>query len=74
MTSKKSTCLYLDSKIVETARRFGLNVSKVSENALVEAIGRLRGMKQENGLNSTPRAEGRDRDSNPGAGLHRSVG
>ena len=41
MSYKKSTCLYLDKEIVETARRMGLNVSKVSENALKEAIGRL---------------------------------
>jgi hypothetical protein len=33
MGSKASTCLYLDKKIVETAKQAGLNVSKVSENA-----------------------------------------
>jgi hypothetical protein len=52
----------------------GLNVSKVSENALIEAIGRLRGPEQGNGLRSRAEVEGRDRDSDPGAGLHRPVG
>jgi hypothetical protein len=33
MGNRKSTCLYLDKEIVETARRIGLNVSRVSENA-----------------------------------------
>jgi len=52
MRSRKSTCLYLDAKVVETARRVGLNVSRVSENALVEAIERLGGSKLGNSLNS----------------------
>ena len=43
MGSRKSTCLYLDRRVVETARRLGLNVSRVAENALVGAIGRLQG-------------------------------
>ncbi len=43
MVKKKSTCLYLDGEVVETAKGMGLNISKVSENALVEAIGRLKG-------------------------------
>jgi len=59
MRSKKSTCLYLDMKVVETAKQVGLNVSRVSENALIEAIGRLRGMEVETSLQSRPRAEGR---------------
>jgi hypothetical protein len=74
MTSKKSTCLYLDEEVVETAKKLGLNVSKVSENALKAAIERLGGIKQGTGLDSPPRVEGRDRDSDPGAGLHRPVG
>ena len=74
MGKKKSTCLYLDPQIVGTAKRMGLNVSKVSENALKEAIERLSGSKLENSLNGQARVEGRDRDLNPGAGLHRPVG
>ena len=74
MGSKKSTCLYLDKEVVETVRRMGLNISKVSENALVEAIERLSGSRPEDSLRSQPNFEGRDRDSNPGAGLHRPVG
>jgi hypothetical protein len=50
MDCKVSTCLYIDSGVLETARRVGLNVSRVSENALVEAIGRLTGPKPETGL------------------------
>jgi len=52
MGRKKSTCLYLDAKVVENARRLGFNISKVSENALKEAIERLRSPKQETDLNS----------------------
>ncbi len=74
MGSKKSTCLYLDAEVVETARRMGLNVSKVSENALKEAIRRLGDPEQSEGPRNKPSFEGRDRDSNPGAGLHRPVG
>jgi len=67
--SRKSTCLYLDAGVVETARRVGLNISKVSENALIEAIGRLTGPERGTVLNSPPRREGRGRDLNPGARL-----
>ncbi len=74
MGRKKSTCLYLDAKVVETAKQMGLNVSRVSENALKETIELLKGPKRETALNGTPRVEGRDRDSDPGAGLHRPVG
>jgi post-segregation antitoxin (ccd killing protein) len=38
---KVSACLYIGREVLETAKRLGLNVSRVSENALVEAIGRL---------------------------------
>jgi hypothetical protein len=74
MSRKVSTCLYIDGKVLETAKEIGLNVSKVSENALIEAIGRLKEPKRETGLRSRPRLEGRGRDSNPGARLHRPVG
>ena len=74
MGKKRSTCLYLDTRVVETARKAGLNISKVSENALIEAIGRLSGPELGTGLKSRPRGDGRGRDSNPGARLHRPVG
>ena len=74
MGSKVSTCLYINKKVLETARRVGLNISKVSENALVDAIGRLTGPERGTVLNSPARAEGRGRDSNQGARLHRPVG
>jgi len=38
---KKSACLYISREVLETARRSGLNLSRVAENALVEAIRRL---------------------------------
>lgn len=74
MVKKKSTCLYLDPQIVETAKELGLNVSKVSENALKEAIERLSRTKKEDSLRSQTDSEGLDRDLNPGAELHRPVG
>jgi hypothetical protein len=38
--------------VLETARNAGLNLSKVAENALIEATGRLTGAKQGTGLNA----------------------
>ncbi|UCG45844.1 MAG: hypothetical protein JSV58_03495 [Candidatus Bathyarchaeota archaeon] len=58
---------------MRTARRLGLNLSRVSENALKEAIGRLREPESETSLQSQTNMEGRGRDSNPGARLHRPV-
>ena len=40
---KKNVMVYLDPKVVEEARELGLNISKVCENALKEAIRRLKG-------------------------------
>jgi hypothetical protein len=75
MSNKVSACLYIDWGVLETARSAGLNISKVAENALVEAIGRLTGQKLVTGFNSqTPdKFEGRGRDLNPGARLHRPL-
>ena len=76
MGKKVSTCLYIDKGVLETAKKLGLNLSKVSENALVEAISKLTGTKLETSLGSrAPREdEGRGRDLNPGARLHRPIG
>jgi hypothetical protein len=76
MGNKISTCLYIDRGILETARQVGLNISKVPENALIDAIGRLNGTKPATGLVSRPPSscEGRGRDLNPGARLHRPIG
>jgi post-segregation antitoxin (ccd killing protein) len=65
MGNKVSTCLYIDKGVLETAKRVGLNVSRVSENALKEAIGRLTEPKRETGLRSRPRAWRGVRDLNP---------
>ena len=74
MGSRKSTCLYIDKEVLETAKRIGLNVSRVSENALIEAIGRLGRPERETTLGNEIEFEGRGRDLNPGARLHRPVG
>ncbi len=50
--NKKSVMVYLDPKVVKEARELGLNLSKVSENALKEAIRRLKGESCQNILNS----------------------
>ena len=47
MGKKKKTLLYLDSDVAQKAKDLGLNLSKVSENALKEAIRRLEGTKSE---------------------------
>jgi len=41
--SKVSACLYIGREVLKTANDLGLNLSRVSENALVEAIRRLDG-------------------------------
>jgi integrase/recombinase XerD len=71
MGNKVSTCLYIDKGVLETAKKVGLNISRVSENALIDAIERLGTSKLGKRLGSPPRREGRGRDSNPGARLHR---
>jgi hypothetical protein len=75
MSNKVSTCLYIDKEVLETARQVGLNLSKVAENSLIEAIDRLTGQKLGTGFNSQTPAiiEGRGRDLNPGARLHRPM-
>ena len=76
VSNKVSTCLYIDRKIMKTAKEVGLNMSKVAENALAEAIGKLTGSKQETAFKNQPSVnfEGRGRDLNPGARLHRPMG
>ena len=76
MGNRVSTCLYIDRGVIEAAKRMGLNVSKVSENALKSAINRLSEPELGTGLLSRARGhpEGRGRDLNPGARLHRPIG
>ncbi len=74
MGRKVSACLYIDRQVLETAKRVGLNISRVAENALIEAIVRLGGPDRGAGLGNATNFEGRGRDSNPGARLHRPVG
>jgi integrase/recombinase XerD len=71
MVTKVNTCIYLDKEVLENAKRFGLNISRVSENALIEAISRLTEPERGTALGSPARVEGRGRDLNPGARLHR---
>jgi hypothetical protein len=47
--NKVSTCLYISREVLETAKKSGLNLSRVAENALIEAVGRLRGTETRNG-------------------------
>ena len=74
MGNKVSACFYINKEILETAKQVGLNLSKISENALVEAVRRLSDPEPETSLRSRIGSEGRSRDSNPGARLHRPVG
>ena len=43
MATKVNTCVYLDREVLENAKKLGLDLSKVSERAFIEAIGRLTG-------------------------------
>ena len=72
--SKVSTCLYIGREVLETAKESGLNLSRVSENALIEAVRRLHCPEPETARNRAFVGEGRDRDLNPGARLHRPIG
>jgi hypothetical protein len=72
MSNKVATCLYMSKEVVEAARKVGLNLSKVSENALIESTSRLRSPKQETEPYRSSLLEGRGRDLNPGARLHRA--
>jgi len=38
---KKRTTLYIEAELIEKAKELGLNVSKICENALKEAIKRM---------------------------------
>jgi post-segregation antitoxin (ccd killing protein) len=55
MGTKVNACLYLDRKVLETAKQMGLNISKVSENALKEAIGWLSSLERETGPDNRTR-------------------
>jgi len=55
---KVSACLYISREVLETAKRLGLNLSRVSENALTEAIGRLKGPEIGNGPGNVVRGVG----------------
>jgi len=45
MGKKGKVTLYIDDQVVRAAKEAGLNLSKISENALKEAIARLKGMR-----------------------------
>ena len=71
---KVSACLYICREVLEAAKKSGLNLSRVSENALIEAVRRLHCPESETTRNRASVGEGRDRDLNPGARLHRPIG
>ena len=49
---KKNVVIYLDPEVVKEAKELGLNISKICENALKEAVRRLKGEYSQNNLNS----------------------
>jgi post-segregation antitoxin (ccd killing protein) len=48
MGKKRLTTMRLDEDLIRKAHDLGLNVSKISENALKDAISRMQGSKTEN--------------------------
>jgi len=80
MGDKVSICVYISKEVLETAKRIGLNLSRVSENASLDTIRRLKESEREAGLGSPINLEGRRGDLNPCARLsapgrlHRPVG
>jgi len=57
-SGKVSACLYIGRDVLETAKRLGLNVSRVSENALIAAIGRLQNPETRNESNGSAEPSG----------------
>ena len=73
MGKKVVTSIRLDRDVLRTAEEIGLNVARISENALKDAIKRLQTSVQDTETKEVLR-EGRGRDLNPGGRLHRPVG
>ena len=51
MKNKQNITLYLDREVIEKARELGLNISKVCENALIQAVKALEDIFTEKGGN-----------------------
>ena len=51
---KTRTTLYLEKEIVETAKKIGLNLSRICEMALEEAIKRMKGSNSQNEPKNSP--------------------
>ena len=49
---KKRVNIYLDAEIVEKAHNLGLNISRIAENALKQAINRINGAYSKKETNS----------------------
>jgi hypothetical protein len=62
MISKARVNLTMDAEIVKKAKALGLNISKISENAIISYIERLEGISvvknPENDLNSIEKKDG----------------
>ena len=54
MGKKTRVNITIDDEILKTAKDLGLNVSKVSENALIKAIRALQGITDTNNPESSP--------------------
>ena len=63
--NKKSVMVYLDPKVVKEARELGLNLSRVCENALKQAIEQLKPLYKKEKAENDEKWCGR-RDLNPG--------
>jgi hypothetical protein len=47
--NKATISITLPPKLVEKSRKYGLNISKITQNALEDVIGRMESPKSENG-------------------------
>ena len=67
MKEKQNITLYLDRKVIEKARKTGLNISKYCENALVQAIEALNSVSyaKKGGAGTVGSAWSPGRDLNP---------
>ena len=66
MGKRKITTIRIDQEILAKAHDLGLNVSKIAENALKDAINRMEGSNSQEGLKTSPESAQTIGKSSPG--------
>ena len=66
---KKNVTIRIDSEVIEKAKKIGLNISKVSENALIEIIQRIERPIPHKELSNNPKLPKYDENLGATAGI-----